>query len=302
MLRSPLSSPLRSPLSSPLAARRGGGAAFDPATLFASGELGAWYDRKDPTTMFQDINGLTAVTSATNPIGLSLDKGRALSIGSESVTNGDFSSSAGWTINAGFTIAGGVLSGSVGSSVIFASRSMTFVQGALYRVEVQIPTLVSGSVIVIFGVGTNVSSPAFSAAGTYVFYMKPGSGNAEIRLLCQASGFNGTVDLLSARIVAGGHAQQSTPGARPLYQVSPQRAVFDGVDDVLVATFTASLGSNCTVGRSIPGVGAQILTSQTIGTSYNVNTTDSGLVIVNRSLTTEETSGLTSYLEAAAFF
>jgi hypothetical protein len=74
MLRSPLSSPLRSPLSSPLAARRGGGAAFDPATLFASGEQGGWYDPSDLTTLFQDTAGLTPVTATGQSVGRMLDK------------------------------------------------------------------------------------------------------------------------------------------------------------------------------------------------------------------------------------
>jgi len=63
----PLSSPLRLPLRlglTALAARRGGGAAFDPASLFLSGELGFWYDPSDLTTMFQDTAGTVPVTAA----------------------------------------------------------------------------------------------------------------------------------------------------------------------------------------------------------------------------------------------
>jgi hypothetical protein len=75
MLRSPLSSPLRSPLYSPLAARRGGGApAFDPATLFASGELGGWYDPSDLSTLFQDTAGTVPVTAAGQLVARISDK------------------------------------------------------------------------------------------------------------------------------------------------------------------------------------------------------------------------------------
>jgi hypothetical protein len=75
MLRSPLSSPLRSPLSSPLAARRGGGApSFDPATLFASGELGGWYDPSDLSTLFQDTAGTVPVTAAGQAVARINDK------------------------------------------------------------------------------------------------------------------------------------------------------------------------------------------------------------------------------------
>jgi hypothetical protein len=76
MLTSPLSSPLRSALSSAFAVRRGGGApAFDPATLFASGEVGAWYDPSDITTLFQDSAGTTPVTAAGQSVGRMNSKG-----------------------------------------------------------------------------------------------------------------------------------------------------------------------------------------------------------------------------------
>ena len=46
--------------------------------------------------------------------------------------------------------------------------------------------------------------------------------------------------------------------------------------------------------------GAQILTGQTIGTSFVDNVDHYGLVIVDRALTGPETVGLTAYLNALA--
>uniref|UniRef100_UPI00258CD073 hypothetical protein n=1 Tax=Pseudomonas sp. TaxID=306 RepID=UPI00258CD073 len=60
--------------------------------------------------------------------------------------------------------------------------------------------------------------------------------------------------------------------------------------------FPASLGAACTVARSIPGVGAQILTSQTIGTSFVDNVDNCALIIINRALTAAETTNLTNWL------
>lgn len=80
----------------------------------------------------------------------------------------------------------------------------------------------------------------------------------------------------------------------------PLRDRFDGVDDEMVCTFPSSLGSNCTVARSVPGVGAVILTSQTIGTSYAIAADYCALVIVDRALTVDETAKLTAYLNARA--
>jgi len=51
---------------------RGGYAS--PASLFANGEQGAWYDPSDLTTLFQDSAGTTPVTAAGQSVGKMLDK------------------------------------------------------------------------------------------------------------------------------------------------------------------------------------------------------------------------------------
>lgn len=50
------------------------GASFSPASLFAAGEQGAWYDVSDITTMFQDAAGTIPVTAAGQPVGRINDK------------------------------------------------------------------------------------------------------------------------------------------------------------------------------------------------------------------------------------
>jgi hypothetical protein len=45
-----------------------------PASLFANGEQGAWYDPSDLSTLFQDSAGTTPVTTAGQPVGKMLDK------------------------------------------------------------------------------------------------------------------------------------------------------------------------------------------------------------------------------------
>jgi hypothetical protein len=49
---------------------------FSPASLFAAGEQGAWYDPSDFSTMFQDSAGTTPVTAVEQPVGLILDKSK----------------------------------------------------------------------------------------------------------------------------------------------------------------------------------------------------------------------------------
>ena len=53
-------------------------AAFNPASLFAAGQQGAWYDPSDFASMFQDSAGTVPVTATTQPVGRINDKsGRA---------------------------------------------------------------------------------------------------------------------------------------------------------------------------------------------------------------------------------
>lgn len=47
---------------------------FTPGELFSSGELGAWFDISDMSTLFQDVAGTTPVTSDGDPVALILDK------------------------------------------------------------------------------------------------------------------------------------------------------------------------------------------------------------------------------------
>lgn len=71
---SPFNQVFRNPYGSAFNEGAGGAAAFSPASLFASGEQGAWYDPSDFSTMFQDSAGTTPVTAVEDPVGKILDK------------------------------------------------------------------------------------------------------------------------------------------------------------------------------------------------------------------------------------
>jgi len=47
---------------------------FNPLSLFANGEEGAWYEPYDISTLFQDAAGTTPVTASGQPVGRMLDK------------------------------------------------------------------------------------------------------------------------------------------------------------------------------------------------------------------------------------
>lgn len=308
----PLSSPIRLPLRLGLqafAARRGGVSAFDPATLFASGELGAWYDRGDLSRVFQSTSAATPLTTAGQIAALVLDKSQGVVDGPELVVNGDFDDpvTTGWAVTGGsLSVVAGKLRLTSSASPAWTSYSFASVPGRTYRIAGNWAGS-AGTWRLIVGTGTgssNLYAPSAIGSGGADAHVVATATTTfiSIRTLSITVGDYVEIDDITARHIPGNHARQSTAGLIPVYQVSPPRLVFDAVDDVHVISFAASLGSDCTIARSVPGVGASILTGQTIGTSYNVTETDSGIVIVDRALTTAETASLTAYLEAAAFF
>ena len=75
MIRSPIRSPIRSAVSGVFERRASGGAAaFDPMTLFASGEQGVWYDPSDMSSLWQDAGRSIPVTAAGQSVAVMDDK------------------------------------------------------------------------------------------------------------------------------------------------------------------------------------------------------------------------------------
>lgn len=57
-----------------LTLRSSGRKLFTPLSLFAAGEVGAWFDSSDLRTLFQDAAGTVPVTAVEQPVGRMLDK------------------------------------------------------------------------------------------------------------------------------------------------------------------------------------------------------------------------------------
>jgi len=187
---------------------------FSPASLFAAGEQGVWYDPSDFTTMFQDSAGTTPVTAVEQPVGLLLDKSQGLVLGPELVTNGDFSSPSGWTLGTGAAIAGGVLSYSGGTSGNTTQPTVNQ-SGKTYIVTFTVVSRSAGSVRVRFA--ANAEGALQTAAGTYTLYTKSLSNNSDI--IVETNGaFVGSIDNISVKELPGNHATQptTTPPSRPV--------------------------------------------------------------------------------------
>ena len=242
---------LASPLDgfgSPFGARRG---SFSIPGLFTSGALGLWYDPGTISTLFQDAAGTTAVAAAGDATGLDLDRSKGLVLGSELVTNGDFSSGTGWTPGTGWTISGGVASANILTGVNLDQSIVTTINKS-YQVTYSITAFTSGSIRARLTGSANISGTIRSAVGTYTEILHATSGNSIFRILDGGSGFVGSIDNVSLREITGNHAFLSGANTlRPLYQVTPARLVFDATDDRLLTMYSPTISG--TIAARIKG-------------------------------------------------
>jgi hypothetical protein len=202
-----------SALSTPPGLLADAASSFNPASLFANGEPGVWYDPSDFSTMFQDAAGTTPVTAVEQPVGLLLDRSKGLALGSDLVTNGDFSSGAGWTLQAGQSISGGELAFIASSGV--AGRTDTFTNNATYKVTIVIASYTAGDVQISINGGSFMEFD-ITATGTYTRYIR--AGNTTTNLNIAAAGGASTWGMTSVSVyeLPGNHAFQSTIGLRPV--------------------------------------------------------------------------------------
>jgi hypothetical protein len=214
--------------------RRRGFTAFSPSTLFALAEPGVWFDPSDLTTLFQDPAGTTPVTAPGNTVGLMLDKSRGLALGSELVTNGDFSGgTTGWA--AGFGTTTSTLTVSSGAGLLTVAspdttprygRAITgLTVGKFYRVGCD---TFSGSGTGDKYVGWTSLSNMTGGEAWLSTHTTPRYYPATATTMYVWFGFNGgaagatiTIDNISVRELAGNHATQATLASRPIYGIEP---------------------------------------------------------------------------------
>lgn len=259
--------------------------------LFANGEQGFWYDPNDMGTMFQDAVGTVPVTAVGQAVGLMLDKSKGLVLGSEFLTNNwnlsgqvDWSYSNGVLTKSGITAGGGPLQ--LNTSPFFAGR--------LYRVEYEIISVGNGGLVAIqFQGGTSKAIQYRGVVGKYVEYLFAAEGNTYLRVIANGASAVFSMKVISVKELTGNHAYQTTSASRPLLKDAPRKIDFDTVDDKLITNLPTQL-TGCTAIRSVPNVGTQILTGQTIPATYEDNTDHCGLLVINRALTPIETSAITS--------
>ena len=210
--------------------------AFSPASLFASGEVGVWYDPSDLTTMFQDVAGTTPVTTPSQTVALLLDKSQGLVLGPQLVTNGDFSNGiTGWQAFSGATTIADVsqtLQQTVASGTAAASRPVSgfaTVVGRTYRLSYDVVEVGAGATNAKCYVGTTSGGTTNGVEGT----PRSTAGSVTTHFLAAATtyflttehqGAVGTFtrfDNISVRELPGNHATQATAASRPTYGIVP---------------------------------------------------------------------------------
>jgi hypothetical protein len=209
--------PIRNGLPIGLGSAAGFGIApFSPASLFENGEQGVWYDPSDYTTLFQDSAGTTPVTAVEQPVGLILDKSKGLTLGSELVSNGDFSNGGtGWYVGGGWTVSSGAAS-TAASFTDVLYQDITVVAGRTYQVAFDLSGVSGGGVLPSLYGGTTVFGPTLTAEQRHVIHLVAASGNTALRFFKSFSSAAFTLDNISVRELPGNHASQGTSASRPV--------------------------------------------------------------------------------------
>ena len=264
-------------------------------SIFSAGEQGFAYDPNDLTTMYQDAEGTIQVTAAGQPVGLMKDK-------SGRNNHAYQSASASRPIlqqipilgvnvlpNLDLTTWGKIAAGTTATTNSFnivdgaggINLNNVFEVGKTYKVKVKFTTTATSLTLVnaSYGVTPTIASSSSGIVDTIYtatnspLYLRTGNGVT-------------AVSELEVKEVTG-------------YRTDQNYIKYDGVDDKLITNLPAQL-TGCTVVRSVPNVGTQILTNQTMPTPYNDNTDHCGLIVINRALTASETSQITKLFNKAA--
>jgi hypothetical protein len=279
---------------------------FTPPKLFRAEDQGLWYDPSDLAAAYQESTSITPAALGS-VLGFVGDKRLGMVRGAELVVNGDFGNGlTGWnTVGAGGTFA--VVSGAleitgngVGSNPGKRQSVTGLTVDRCYEVTASASKNTASSNAAITFAGTTVSTAsATMAALRFTVFATATSHNLDLVIGGASASGTAQFDNISVREIAGNHAKQATAGSRPALSAGNVINYSSGTKS-LVTTFPSALGSSCTVARAVLGVGASILTGQTIGATYTDTTDHCGLVIINRDLTSHETARLTRYLNRKA--
>lgn len=209
------------------------------ALVLAGG--GAIYTPSDLTSLYQSRNG--GSTGATGqPVGIMLDKSYMGGQTAAAFIAGQAAKALGsWTPGSGTTVGGG------GELIFSAATSSSYADptlqnGKTYQLVFTVSGFSAGQVFPKFG---NSSGPVAIANGTYTYVGLCASGAPF--LYFAATGFTGTVTVISVKEIPGFHALAPSDAARPVLASEDVGGAthwyleVDGVDDFMIVTPTLNL-------------------------------------------------------------
>jgi hypothetical protein len=208
--------PLASSTSSP----------FSPASFFANGEQGWWFDPSNFATLFQDSAGTTPVTAVEQPVGLQLDLSKGLVLGPTLLTNGDFSNgTTAWpnssTGSGTFSVSGGLasLSGTDASNRGITGQGFTTVVGRTYVLTFTASSVVGAT---LYGASTSAGY-SFSLgggsvpSGTTRFQFTATTTTTYVNFAAAVSTAGSfSIDNITVKELPGNHRFQTTSANRPV--------------------------------------------------------------------------------------
>ena len=263
--------------------------------LFSNGEQGFFYDPNDLSTMYQDAAGTIPVTAVGQAVGLMLDKSKGL-VKSEINRDVNFDNPSTWIVQpvgtSEISVSGGLVSCNSTTNTRVLQLGVSISANTRYTMEIDVVSYTRGDPFILFG---GVEVPIPKSVGKHIIIIFTTTAGSSFGVYSGRNNVGGewAASSLSITRVGGNHAFQTQSAMRPLLVATPQRLDYDTADDKLTTTLPTQL-TGCTVIRSVPNVGTQILTNQTIPTTYNDNIDNCGLIVINRTLTHSETSAITA--------
>ena len=226
-----------------LAAQFRPAAPVDPSTLSGSG-FGYLHNIQDLTSLRQD--NIDTAAAVGSPVGMVFDRFLANTLGTDTVTNGDFpTATTGWTgASATLSIVTATLKvANSGAAAGRAHQSQTTVVGTTYKVTVDLVENANGAAI---AVGTSNSTStlflltiAAGTTGSYTFYFIASTTTSfiQLRTTSTTSGHFTRWDNVVCKSIAGTHVMQQTSTARQILRQDALGHYYlenDGVDDFLL--------------------------------------------------------------------